>query len=85
MKIHEVKILEEFALKEHNGLKPWELRKNDRDYQVGDVINFTVIRLKNSHEFEEVGRYQRGIEYIYQDNKYGLEKGYCIMTLGNVK
>lgn len=33
---HEVKILEQYANRHYEGIKPWELRKNDRKYKVGD-------------------------------------------------
>lgn len=79
MAIHKVKILEDFALKHHLKLKPWELRKNDRDYKVGDAITFSVI----DKDGLVVGSYTRRIEYIFEGGEYGLEKGFVIMTLGN--
>lgn len=36
MKIHELKIKDEYAAWVYGGYKRFELRKNDRDYQVGD-------------------------------------------------
>lgn len=50
-----------------------ELRKNDRDFKVGDTIEFTII---------ETGcKYSRDIIYIFEGGEYGLEKGFCILTL----
>jgi DNA-directed RNA polymerase subunit E'/Rpb7 len=77
MKTHELKIKQIYAIDYYDGNKPWELRKNDRDFKVGDTINFTII---------ETGfKYSRDIIFIFKDAEYGLEKGYCILTLSGYK
>ena len=43
MKLHELKIKAEYANAKLNGIKPFEIRLNDRDYQVGDIIKYTCI------------------------------------------
>ena len=40
MKLHELKIKDEYYEDIISGTKKAELRKNDRDYQVGDLIHF---------------------------------------------
>lgn len=40
MKLHELKIKHKYLLQVNSGRKTFELRKNDRDYQVGDLIHF---------------------------------------------
>lgn len=70
---HRVKIKKEYASAYYEGLKPWEIRKNDRDYKVGDIIEFEII--------DHGGIYQREITYLFEGGQYGLEEGYCIMTL----
>lgn len=73
-KVHKVKISSEFFPAAKSGLKPFELRINDRDYQVGDML-----------EQEEYKDGERTGEKIYQDILYvledykGLEPGYCIL------
>jgi len=76
MKVHVIKIEMEYAIMHQNGYKPWELRKNDRNYQEGDMIHFEVYRGK-----DKVGEYQREIIYLFEGGKYGLDKDYVIMTL----
>ena len=85
MKLHELKIKEEYLLEVALGNKTFELRKNDRDYQVGDLIRFIDIRQSNSD----------GCDYAYIDNdalykiiyvlkdvpEYGLDKDYCILGI----
>lgn len=75
---HEVKILEEFAEAHAQGLKPWEIRYNDRDYQVGDIIKFNVID-KNRNPVGTT--YKLKISYMIKGKRFGIEKGFCIMTL----
>ena len=43
MKLHELKIKEEYLEDIKSGKKTFELRKNDRDYQVGDLIHFVEV------------------------------------------
>ena len=43
MKLHELKIKNEYLVDITVGLKTFELRKNDRDYQVGDLIHFIKV------------------------------------------
>ena len=43
MKLHEIKLLEHWAKAKKEGIKPFEIRKNDRDYQVGDFVKYNVV------------------------------------------
>ena len=42
-KIHNLKIRSEYALPKLNGDKMFEIRKNDRNYEVGDIVLYNVI------------------------------------------
>ena len=87
MKLHELKILHKYLLDVDLGNKTFELRKNDRDYQVGDLIRFIDIReddstAKNQIEpnIDENTLYR--ITYVLKDvEKYGLDKDYCILAI----
>lgn len=43
IKIHNLKIRAEYALPKLNGDKMFEIRKNDRNYEVGDIVLYNVI------------------------------------------
>lgn len=45
-KTHTLKTLKPFFQMQLDGKKPWEMRLNDRDFQVGDVIIQKEITLK---------------------------------------
>lgn len=41
MKLHEIKIESSYVWEKINGRKPFEIRLNDRDYKVGDIVHYT--------------------------------------------
>lgn len=76
---HEIKIHEKYAREHLRGTKPWELRKNDRDYRIGDYIEFTIVDAYN----KPTGyNYTRKIIDVFHGGVYGLQNGFCIITLG---
>lgn len=96
MKLHELKIKHEYLVEVTMGRKTFELRKNDRDYQVGDLIHFIDINQnvrgdydvyidKDTHEITDIyinpnDLYK--ITYILKDvPEYGLDKDYCILGI----
>ena len=88
MKLHELKILHKYLVDVDLGNKTFELRKNDRDYQVGDLIHFIDIReddsTANKNQIEpnidENTLYR--ITYVLKDvEKYGLDRDYCILAI----
>lgn len=79
-KVHDVKLGTTFFDDVKTGRKTFELRKNDRGYKEGDII---VV-----HEYKDgttTGRtIEKKIVYMLEDFT-GLEDGYCILGLGEVK
>ena len=56
--------------------KNFELRKNDRDFRVGDIL---ILREWDSDEEKYTGSFiRRRIKFILRDYP-GLEEGYCIL------
>lgn len=79
MKLHELKIKEEYFNAIIRGEKTFELRKNDRDYQVGDLIHFKQI---DGREYFNHSKDVYQIIYILKDvSEYGLDKEYCILAI----
>lgn len=77
MKLHTLKILPKYYVALVNGEKTFELRKNDRDYQVGDLITFT-----NTDGTPDKKRIVFRITYILENvSEYGLDDEYCILAL----
>lgn len=81
MKVHELKTYPQYFRKTLYGKKNFEIRLNDRDFKVGDVI---LLREWLGTKFS--GREIRGvITYILDDKFIGLEKGYVAISLGNLQ
>ena len=74
--IHEIKILPKYYDAVISNIKHFELRKDDRDYQVGD---FVVLKEWENGEYTSRDTGFK-IEYILRDcAEYGLMDGYCIL------
>lgn len=81
MKVHELKTYPQYFRKTLYGKKSFEIRLNDRDFKVDDVI---LLREWDGTKF--TGREIRGvITYILSDKFIGLEKGYVAISLGSLQ
>ena len=77
MKLHELKILPEYYIEVLNGKKRFEIRKDDRNFQVGDIIRLCECDINGFTGRDSV----YDITYKLDGGKYGLEKGYCILSI----
>lgn len=80
MKTHEVKILPEFFAEVANGRKRFAIRKNDRDYQVGDLVRKVEIEPDGKGNYSESGMVVAvEITYILRGCDFeGITDGYCV-------
>lgn len=82
-RIHELKILPNLFEAKLRGLKPWEYRKNDRQFAKGDLMI--------EREYEPVSGCFTGrsiteeIVFILQGGQYGIPTDYVIMTTREIK
>ena len=75
--IHQIKIKKEYYNRAIEGLKPWELRLNDRDYQVNDIVCMQVIE-----KGLPIDKYLSGkITYILNSFNDALGNGWVIFTV----
>ncbi len=80
MKIHTLKIKYEYLLDIVKGNKTFELRKNDRDFQVGDIIQFKLVDADI-----DISEFKYRITYILKNvPEYGLDKDYCILAIKEI-
>ena len=80
-RIHNLKIKAEYIDQVVKENKTFELRKNDRDYQVGDLIHFVDV---DGNEFRQELNVPRlfGISYVLKGcPQYGLAEDYCIISI----
>ena len=77
---HRLKLAKMFFDAVDTGKKSFELRKNDRNYQIGDILE-----LHEMSDGEETGRVtEKQVIYILEGFK-GLEEGYCILGLSEAE
>jgi len=75
---HQLKIEAEYYRAIDKGTKTFECRKNDRNYQKGDIVSF--IEMVNGFETGRVlGPYE--ITYILYGPRFGIQEGYCVFSI----
>lgn len=83
MDLHKIKLQSKYYPAVIFGNKTFEIRKFDRDYKVGDLINFIV--QNEEGDYEELSTVYK-ITYILSEcEEYGLMKGYCILGIKEIK
>lgn len=76
---HKLKLAKMFFEDVRLGRKSFELRKNDRDYQIGDILE-----LREMDNGEPTGRViEKEITYILEGFA-GLKEDYCIVALADI-
>ena len=83
-KEHKIKIKKRYYDAVLKGEKTFEIRKNDRDYKVGDIINFIPI----ADECDMILPHNQTsykVTYVFHGGEYGLEEGYCVFGIAPVE
>lgn len=82
MKTHNLKTLPEFYFAIKRGSKTFEVRENDRDYKVGDILVLHYFNPELEEQIEETITVL--VSYIFYGGKYGLAKNYCVMSVKRI-
>lgn len=78
MSVHKLKIRHEYFDAVRDGRKPFEVRKDDRDYKVGDIL----ILVRYDPETGESGdSMARDVTYVLKGGAFGIELGYVVLGL----
>lgn len=76
---HALKTWPEFYRLVESGEKPFEVRKMDRPFKVGETL---LLQEWDNDKQEFTGNeLKRVITYILADPKFGIKTGYCVMGL----
>lgn len=81
--LHVLKILPEYYEAVLSSKKTFEIRKNDRDFKVGDTL---LLKEWNEHEGRFTDR-QLHCEITYilegteETERFGLKNGFCVMSI----
>ena len=77
--IHELKTWKEYFEEVFMGRKTFEVRKNDRNFQKGDIL---ILKEWDNENQEYTGRQMaRGISYILNGGQFGVENGFVVIAL----
>lgn len=79
--IHQLKIQKSFFEEKIQGLKPWELRFDDRGYKVGDYLGENEV-IEVDGEWRETGRFvlEKITSIVHHDECAGLHTGWVVLT-----
>jgi hypothetical protein len=87
MAIHKLKCVQPFFNDMKDGIKKFDMRKNDRGFQKGDLL------IQEEFDPEDVEEADKGysgkafvvrVDYILSDYA-GLQEGYCVMGVTKTK
>ena len=86
MKIHSLKTVNPHFYLLSNGEKTFEIRKSDRDFQVGNLLHLQEYIYADPVNPSNGGRYTgksiyRKITHILDGEKWGIMPGYVVMSL----
>ena len=86
--IHELKTIPVYFNAVKNGSKPFEVRKNDRDFREDDILLLREYIPKDYHEACDEARYTgeiltKKVTYVLYGGRFGIEPGYVVMGLQN--
>ena len=82
MTTHYLKTWPEYFSRVLQGQKTFELRKNDRDFQVGDVLILQhYVPEDKAYGGDEIHVY---VKYILHGPGFGIKKGYCVMSFEKI-
>ncbi len=73
--IHVIKLQREYAYSKLQEIKPFEIRLNDRNYKVGDFVQYTILEDVDLNNIFKERLYK--IEYI---THYQQKDGYIVFT-----
>ena len=81
---HYIKIRESFAEAVYTGDKTFEVRKNDRGYQKGDLVCFKVLYDSDGLEMISHPLHDQCFRITYVLNGWGIEDGYVVFGIKKV-
>lgn len=79
MRVHNLKILNDFADAVAAGDKPFEVRNNDRGYQKGDYIKFQAIDKSETPNPHCINDKLYLITFVM--NGWGIKTGYVVLGI----
>ena len=89
-RIHELKTIDHYFEAVERGEKTFEVRRNDRAFQTGDIVRLVKVapdkwsNIRYVFDGDDKVTLERKITYILQGGQFGIEPTYCALGLGLV-
>lgn len=81
--IHKLKCIQPYFNEVANGVKDFEVRKDDRNYQVGDRLDL----YEGPEDIADNGIFRnhvhKYIKYKLPGGSFGIKDGYCVLGLSD--
>jgi len=81
-KVHNLKTFPEYYISVKNGVKKFEIRKNDREFKVGDFLNLEEYNPENEEYTGNVVR--TVVDYILPGGDFGVEDDFVVMSITKI-
>jgi ASCH domain. len=79
-KVHELKTWPDYFKEVFMGHKNFEIRKNDRNFQCGDIL---ILKEWDPEHEEYTGRMlARNVLYVLAGGQFGIEPNFVVMSIG---
>lgn len=82
--MHEIKLKQDFVEAVSSGRKSFEVRKNDRGYQTGDLIRFIPLDEDGDPNCDSP-LYSKLFRITYLLSGWGIEKDYVVFSIEEVR
>lgn len=80
MTIHKLKIWPVYFNCTLAGIKPFEVRKNDRGFKIGDTLILEEYDPKSNKGYTGK-KASRVVSYVLPGGQFGIKAGYCVLGL----
>ena len=77
MRVHKLKTWPEYFQAVFRGDKTFEVRKNDRDYKVGDILH--LVEYHPDSSFYSGEELMRRVTYVLEGPDFGVDMNYVVM------
>jgi uncharacterized protein DUF3850 len=79
---HKLRVYPEFFAALESGAKPFEVRKDDRNFKVGDRLQLD--EWDHATQRYTCASLYRQITYRLDGGQFGIEPGYCVLGIGAI-
>lgn len=81
---HKLKTYKEYYEEVVSGRKTFEIRKNDRNFQVADILILEEVEFIKGETIPTGNSVKVEVTYILNDGVFGLDSQYCIMSIKQI-